>query len=191
MIQEAVAHSDHLKDADCVRLIESVQKCILHVIGDRSNNSTPSSAGIGTNSRNLSSSDISYYQQIRISHSMSDSRNVTDSSLTEAHTRFSGPQLSDSSETKGAYTRSSSISSQNKRALIIKEPPRVRFSESCLRADKMREDVLLSKRYIGKILDIKRPDYIFTTTEVSFRWQLGLLIGIFVNKSIILSRKYI
>lgn len=92
------------------------------------------------------------------------------------------------------YHRSSSLSSQKRSGVrnspagfdsAKKMPPRQRFSEKCLDADRKREEVLLKKRYIGKILDqnstANNSPHIFTTTEVSFRWQLGLLIGNTVN----------
>lgn len=206
LIQEAVAKSSYLADEDFSRLIESVQKCMLHVIGDRN-----------TTSRNQSASDPNnifhhhnplfyhhhqQYHHIKASHSMSDSMrdHITgsggsgsgsgsvsagiDPSLADAHTRHSAQQLS--STDLIAYTRSSSLSSQTRQlqqqqqqTKAIKVPPRQRFGTSCLAADQIREDVLLKKRYIGKILENKNniSSPIFNSTEVSFRWQLGLLIG--------------
>lgn len=222
LIQEAVAHSTHLKDEDFVRLIESVQKCIIHVIGDRntpssSSASNPPSAGIlaSNHSRNQSQTDIPYHigfgghhhhyhaptsshqlhhtSSSKVSHSLSEST-MRDVDLNDAHTRQSGSQLVESrtqTTIGGEYTRSSSISSQRRGTgsgsgappPVVRVAPRLRFSESCLKADRMREDVLFKKRYIGKILDTKNnmASHIFATTEVSFRWQLGLLIGMIIH----------
>jgi hypothetical protein len=116
---------------------------------------------------------------MRPSQSMIDSKSavviidhVTHAASLADHTRMSVPQFSQ--ETDASFTRSSSITSKKN---LIRESPRVRFAEACADMDKRRQSVLVKKRYIGKILDIRRPDHILNTTEVSFRWQLGLLIG--------------
>lgn len=231
LIQEAVAKSSHLADEDFQRLIDSVQRCMLHLIGDRntaSRNQSASEASSGNPNGGQFFVHSLYHhhhhyqqqqqQQMKVSHSMSDSMrdqssgsnnnynnsggNVIDStSLADAHTRYSAQQLSSNSNAESmgsssagapissSYTRSSSISSQrlHQQQLLqqqqargsAKDSPRVRFGTNCHEADKRREDVLLQKRYIGKILENKNSTsaHIFDQTEVSFRWQLGLLIG--------------
>lgn len=163
LIQQAVLHSVNLNIDEFLRLIQAVERCILHVIGDRSNSQ-------------VSAIRLPIYDvhQLRSSHSMIDSRHnhhLYDSMLLD-HQRKSVPQLVDLDRNRSSVSSSSSKIKHNKHIA-----PKKRFSISCLEADKKRENVLLEKRYIGKILDSTRPDYIINATEVSFRWQLGLLIG--------------
>lgn len=59
----------------------------------------------------------------------------------------------------------------------IRLKPRDRFKEACERTDNQRETILLQRDYIGKIINIEKSSELIQSTEVSFRWQLGLLIG--------------
>jgi len=56
-------------------------------------------------------------------------------------------------------------------------PPRQRFLQACEKLDTDMENVLLKTKCIGKIQPVNRVSQVITSTEVSFRWQLGLLIG--------------
>lgn len=56
-------------------------------------------------------------------------------------------------------------------------PARDRFELECARIDLQRRSVLFDKRYIGKVLESERSDYIIQPSEVSFRWQAGIQIG--------------
>ena len=58
-----------------------------------------------------------------------------------------------------------------------KLPPRQRFLQACENQDRDMENVLLKTKSIAKIQPVNRVSQVITSTEVSFRWQLGLLIG--------------
>jgi len=56
-------------------------------------------------------------------------------------------------------------------------PPSKRFAQCCQIGDEKREHSLQDKRYIGKTHKSEKEHNIITSTEVNFRWQLGLKIG--------------
>jgi hypothetical protein len=60
-----------------------------------------------------------------------------------------------------------------------KLPPKQRFLQACEKRDIEIEGDLLNTKSIGKIQPVNRAQQqqVITSTEVSFRWQLGLLIG--------------
>ncbi len=164
-MQEACNHSSNLKDGDFVRFISAVEKCILHVIGDRgaSNKMSPS-----INSK-------SSYHDIKMSRSFTtNSKLHKDSALDH---RKSESELSDSEKRKSACLSKHSMGSTFLKKPLATKPPSQRFSEQCLLTDIAREKSLLQKRYIGKILDQEKAQKVIPVTEVNFRWQLGLLIG--------------
>ena len=158
LLQEAVQHSAYLKNELFCELSRAIEKCILHVIGVRS--------GSGSSKGHLS-------PEVFKSRSNYDFMHHDQNLISDRH-RKSVPQLYDEKETtRSSYSNSSSI--YKKRNKVA--PPSERFSKGCHSVEKSREDHLLEKRYIGKILDQQRTQHVITATEVNFRWQLGLLIG--------------
>jgi hypothetical protein len=162
LINEAWKYSNILKDADFGRLINAVEKCILHVIGGRNRNSGPDGSG---------KPSLCEPSSLKHIHSMiATSRPAHEHNMLESQ-RLSEPQLSELKEFNIARSRSHS------RGFNRQMPPYKRFVEECLRLDEDREKNLSNKHYIGKILNQKRVQQVITATEVNFRWQLGLLIG--------------
>jgi hypothetical protein len=153
LIQIAVQHSLNLKIEDFARLIRAVEQCMVHVIGDK-----PSIK------RLLSQPNLD--QQVTTSQTMANSASTD---LNPASTASNAPRRK---STVASIRRASSLLGKNKNVR-----PRDRFGEGCLRTDNMREALLVEKKYIGKIINIERSSELIQSTEVSFRWQLGLLIG--------------
>jgi hypothetical protein len=165
-MQEACNHSSNLNDCDFVRLITAVEKCILHVIGDRGSNAKLSPS-INSNSS---------YHDIKMSRSFTATTKIQRDSFVENHQK-SEPELSDTEKRKSICLTRTSISSINSKKINSMKSPSQRFNEQCQLTDSKREINLLQKRYIGKILDQERTHKVIPVTEVNFRWQLGLLIG--------------
>lgn len=157
LIQEAMLNSVNLKDSEFIELKKAVEKCILHVIGDR--NST----------NRQSTTEIPHMKQ---SFSMIDSKHAENANLS-AHHQKSVPQYLDRERRLSRSSLCSSTNQRNNRLL----PPKKRFAAVCQETDRERESALMKKKFIGKILEVERPDNIINATEVNFRWQLGLLIG--------------
>jgi hypothetical protein len=166
-MQEACNHSSNLKDEDFARLIAAVEKCILHVIGDRGTSSSKMSPSITSNSS---------YHDIKMSRSFTLTNKMHKDSLID-HYRKSEPELSDSEKRISISLSRHSLGSLHSKKLNVSKPPSQRFSEQCQLTDIEREKNLLQKRYIGKILDQEKTQKVIPVTEVNFRWQLGLLIG--------------
>lgn len=162
-MQVACTHSGNINDTEFVRLIRAVEKCILHVIGGRSNAATTGEQG----------------PQLKTSISVINTHNQSHENLMMcSNLRSSESQLYDSKEALNRQHSNSKVSDTAVNHKINKPlPPSERFSQECFITDKNRENDLLEKRYIGKILDQQRTQHIITATEVNFRWQLGLKIG--------------
>ncbi len=161
-MQEACNHSNNLKDADFVRLIAAVERCILHVIGDRgSNKMSPSTASISP-----------FVYDMKSSKSFTVTNRIHRDSFLDHQHRKSEPELNELEK----HTSKQSLVSSGKKHNSSR-PPSERFSDQCQLTDREREKYLLQKRYIGKILDQKKTEKVIEVTEVNFRWQLGLLIG--------------
>jgi hypothetical protein len=161
-MQEACNYSKYLKDRDFFRFIAAVEKCILHVIGDR-----------GTSSK-ISPTITSSYHDIKMSRSFTTTKLQSDSPVDH---RKSEPELYDSEKRKSINLSRRSLISSISKTNIGTKPPSQRFSEQCQLTEIEREKNLLHKRYIGKILDQEKTQKVIPVTEVNFRWQLGLLIG--------------
>ena len=152
LMQEAWKHSHHLKDKDFIRLKDSIEKCVKHVVGTARN-----SSNIERNlKKNISTANFKDSPHLfeNSSHSNSESL-LLHSILSRSNTQLS---LANKKFNKNV-------------------PPKERFNKSCEDADTARENDLRQKRHIGKILDQQRIQHVITATEVSFRWQLGLLVG--------------
>ncbi len=160
LMEVACKHSDNINDTEFFRLIRAVEKCILHVIGGRSCTSQCQSVDIQP-------------PELKTSNSVNNNIANTCHDLGMAHLRSSESQLYD--EPVQRHHHFASTRSQNPMNNVL--PPSERFNQKCNLTDKRRENELLEKRYIGKILDQQRTQHVITATEVNFRWQLGLLIG--------------
>ncbi len=162
-MQVACTHSGNINDTEFVRLIRAVEKCILHVIGGRSSSSHRQSVDIPA-------------EPLKTSISASNTIANPNHQLGLAHLRSSESQLYDEKEALQRQQHQTNATRSHHR-MNKALPPSERFNQECNLTDRRREDDLLDKRYIGKILDQQRTQHVITATEVNFRWQLGLLIG--------------